>query len=181
MLRLPLYSRPITVKPRDRIPSDTWLKPDMLREWFSMFFIFAFAATLMAAWNFHFPTSTERMLWRISSAFNVAFTLFGGGYVWLWEYVIPKIQKRKVSSRRSPPVHERHDERRTLGEKLRNISSPFDPELEISLSFLVPISALCGFYCICRMYIFIEDFIRLRNLPPSAFETVDWAKYIPHV
>lgn len=181
-LHLPLYSRPITVKPRDRIPSDTWLKPDLYHEFLSAIFIAAFAATLMTAWDFHFPTSVERTLWRASSVFNLVFSVLGGGYVWLWEHIIPKYQKSGNSrSREMLPRQVRQATPRTLADRIRNISSPLDPELELPLTFLIPVTFLCAIYCLCRMYIFVEDFAGLRSMPASAFETVEWSRYIPHL
>jgi hypothetical protein len=181
-LHLPLYSRPITVKPQYSIPGDTWLKPDFFHEFVLSIFMLAFVITLVAAWNFTFPTPIERTLWRVATAFNIAFTVFGGGYVWFWENIIPKIQKPRAPPSRQTLVQQiQEPSRRTIADKLRNISSPLDPELEIPLTFLIPITLLCALYCVCRIYIFVEDFIGLRSLPVSAFETVEWSEYIPHL
>lgn len=182
-LHLPLFSRPIKVKPRDRIPSDIWLKPDFRRESFSGVFILAFAITFMTAWNFPFPTSIEQTLWRAASTFNLVFSVFGGGYIMLWEYIIPKMQKSSAPPP-SPQILLRQVQeptRRTVAARLRNISSPLDPELDVPLTLLFPVSLLCALYCVCRMYIFVEDLIGLRSVPTSAFETVEWANYIPHI
>lgn len=51
----------------------------------------------------------------------------------------------------------------------------------VQIGFIVFTSALCALYLTFRIFIFVEDFIGLRALPPSAFETVEWTKFIPHI
>ena len=36
-------------------------------------------------------------------------------------------------------------------------------------------------YCVARVYILVEDFVGLRRLPSSAFETVVWTQYLPQL
>lgn len=62
-----------------------------------------------------------------------------------------------------------------------NISHGKDPYLGVQVGFITVTSILCVFYCIFRVFIFVEDFIGLRALPPSAYETVEWTKFIPHI
>jgi hypothetical protein len=62
-----------------------------------------------------------------------------------------------------------------------NISHGKDPHMGVQVGFIVFTSFLCVLYCVFRIYIFVEDFIGLRALPPSAFETVEWTKFIPHI
>ncbi|KAM5350395.1 hypothetical protein ACJ41O_006900 [Fusarium nematophilum] len=61
-----------------------------------------------------------------------------------------------------------------------NISPNKDPRLGVQVGFLLVTSAFCSFYCIFRSYILIEDIIGLRSLPASAYESIDWARVIPH-
>ena len=65
--------------------------------------------------------------------------------------------------------------------KLRNNSPDKDPQLEVSLRFFIPCLILCFLYCLFRAYILIEDIIGLRNLPSSAYDSVDWSRYVPHI
>lgn len=60
--------------------------------------------------------------------------------------------------------------------------SPDDPpDAPIPISLLGPCTFLCFFYCLFRIYILVEDVIGLRSLPLSAFDSVRWSDYIPHI
>jgi hypothetical protein len=182
ILHLPVYSRPVTVKPRDRIPSDTWLQTDLPRELLSAPFIIGFCITLLSAWNFSFPTPIERLLWRIATGFFMAGGLISGVWLMLMEHVVRKRRTKKAipSSDTVLPSVEQDERSRSVAEKLRNISRPLDPELKVHLRVLIPMTIGIAIYCIMRLYVLVEDIIGLRNLPPSAFKTVEWTKYIPH-
>ncbi|KAF7531266.1 hypothetical protein G7054_g9032 [Neopestalotiopsis clavispora] len=41
--------------------------------------------------------------------------------------------------------------------------------------------ALIGIYMSARFYVLVEPFVGLRSLPPSAYKTVSWSRYIPHL
>lgn len=182
ILHLPVYSRPVTVKPRDRIPSDTWLQTDLPRELLSAPFIIGFCVTLLSAWNFSFPTPIERLLWRIATSVFMAGGLISGVWLMLMEHVVRKrrMKKETPSSDTVLPSVEQDERSRSVAEKLRNISTPLDPELKVHLRVLIPMTIGLAIYCILRLYVLVEDIIGLRNLPPSAFKTVEWTKYIPH-
>ncbi|ENH64136.1 hypothetical protein FOC1_h10017656, partial [Fusarium oxysporum f. sp. cubense race 1] len=60
-----------------------------------------------------------------------------------------------------------------------NISQGNDPHLGVQVGFLIVTSFLCASYCVFRVFIFVEDFIGLRALPQSAYQTVEWAEFIP--
>ncbi|EGU78258.1 hypothetical protein FOXB_11231 [Fusarium oxysporum f. sp. conglutinans Fo5176] len=62
-----------------------------------------------------------------------------------------------------------------------NISQGNDPHLGVQVGFLIVTSFLCASYCVFRVFIFVEDFIGLRALPQSAYQTVEWAEFIPHI
>jgi hypothetical protein len=151
-------------------------------------FVLLFCCTFMFAWNFVFPTNVELILWRAASAFILAFGVVGGGYSGLCHKILlPKILEQKKPpilnaiipcSRQSKGFRSRVSR---LGAKMRNISPSQDPNLEIPLRVLIPMSIICACYCLCRMYVLIEDLVGLRRLPASAFQTVDWSTYIPHL
>ena len=62
-----------------------------------------------------------------------------------------------------------------------NVSREKDPYMGVQVGFLIGTTVLCVFYCVFRVYIFVEDFIGLRSVPRSAYETVEWTRFIPHV
>ncbi|KAI1070574.1 hypothetical protein LB507_006829 [Fusarium sp. FIESC RH6] len=62
-----------------------------------------------------------------------------------------------------------------------NISHEKDPYMGVQVGFIIVTSVLCVFYCVFRVYIFVEDFIGLRSLPLSAYQTVEWMNFIPHI
>jgi hypothetical protein len=67
-----------------------------------------------------------------------------------------------------------------LAARPRNIDPEQDPDLEIPIRALVPITSFCALYCFGRGFILAEDLVGLRLLPASAFETVPWSKYVHH-
>jgi hypothetical protein len=70
---------------------------------------------------------------------------------------------------------------RVLAMKIRNNSPEKDPNLDMSLLFVllgVPTSAV---YILFRAYILVEDIIALRALPADAYSTVNWWAFAPHI
>ncbi|KAL8952768.1 MAG: hypothetical protein Q9222_001315 [Ikaeria aurantiellina] len=64
---------------------------------------------------------------------------------------------------------------------VRNNSPDRDKDLTVPLRVLLPVYLVGFFYCSCRTYIMIADIIELRSLPPSAYESVKWEKFWPHL
>ena len=114
--------------------------------------------------------------------FFMAGGAIGAAWLMVTEHLILKhrMETKASASVTVLPSVERDKRRRSVAEKLRNISTPLDPELKVHLSIFIPMTIGSAVYCILRMYIWVEDIIGLRDLPPSAFETVEWTKYIPH-
>ena len=137
-------------------------------------FILGFCGSFVAAWNFYFPTPTERLLWRIASVYTLAFGIFGGMYVGVWHHHFSQASSREAGegtitmrSRRSWAI--------------RDVAARGGGGSGIPKAFLVPITVLCACYCLARGYFLVEDLIGLRKLPKSAYSTVEWTKYIPHL
>ena len=93
----------------------------------------------LIAWNFHFPTETEKILWRVASL-----VLAGGSIVSFLLYFI------------SLHIHDH---------------VIFD--VFWSTAFIVGI--------VSRALLMGLMLASLRALPPSAYETVAWTAYIPHL
>jgi hypothetical protein len=187
-LRLGLFSRPIKALPADRIPSDHW--PEVIATQHGTTIavvLIAYAAIFLGGWNLSFPTATERTMWRVMSIYNMAYMWLGsavGG--WYQRLFLPHRSVHDPSiekAERVPRVRHTNWFRRMAHKtisSMRNNSPDHDPALETPLRMLIPASTLCFLYGLSRIYILAEDFIGLRELPSSAFDTVNWSGFLPH-
>ncbi|MCJ1361694.1 hypothetical protein MMC16_000794 [Acarospora aff. strigata] len=153
-----------------------------------------YSSVFIAAWNNNFPTATERLLWRVSSVTVLGtltsyWLITGFGFSWY-----PALRQRLAHT-----LTERHDpehsprtrsltgqsrlvrKARSVAARIRNNSVLNDPALTLPLKAILPMYVVGLFYCHARAYIFIEDIIELRSLPPSAYTTVDWSALFPHL
>jgi len=155
----------------------------------------SYAAIFFAAWNFHFPTRTERLLWRLFA--TTQFVLSAGiGILEVSQLTWPTQPDRPARLPRPhnmerPPLNEdaeklgKSPSRKALHwlrqawNKPINNSTSQNPFYQIPLGLLLLTTPLCAAYCICRWYLFLEDIIALRSLPPSAYQTVNWTQYWP--
>ncbi|KAL8689568.1 MAG: hypothetical protein Q9218_004786 [Villophora microphyllina] len=156
-------------------------------------------AVFFIAWNDDFPTATERMFWRAS-----CITMMSLLYVGL--AISEVVQAYNIFQRRSQqaspglstprsgiPAHgnwptpkfgrikrlvKRLD--KTFN-KVRNNSPDDDPELYVPLRVILPLYVMGFAYFFCRTYILIEDALELRSLPASAYASVNWEKFWPHL
>ncbi|CAG8014474.1 unnamed protein product [Penicillium salamii] len=174
-LHIPIFARPST-KPYDHLPSDTFLRTDRAAECIGAPFMLLFACIFMFAWNFEFPTPTERLLWRIAAIYQIVFGLAGGFSVWYADEAILPKRLEKTELFETPPKRQLP----RLAWKLRNIHPDRDPDLTLPLKILLPNILFSVAYCFSRAYILVEDLTGLRRLPEDAFQMVSWSKYMPH-
>ena len=137
----------------------------------------AYASIHLAGWNFVFPTQTEQILWRLSSGFifgtTLVFWMVETTCSWhragLWQ----RIFNRVLRPARAAAAEEARRARRA--EKV-----PRTKELPLVWEFwcIFPLAVMYG---AARGYQIVEVFLGLRALQQSAFETVDWTQFIPHV
>lgn len=116
---------------------------------------FVYGGIHLAAWNDHFPTTVEKWMWR-SSAIYIGFC---GG---LWICLCTIVRKNN----RLNDFWERWMD----GEKgwFQNIT----------LGTLV---FVCGAsLVVARLYIVVEAFISIRELPTAAYDTPEWSQIFPH-
>lgn len=64
---------------------------------------------------------------------------------------------------------------------LKKNSYPHDPAQAIPLKAILPILGCCVVHCVSRGFVIIEGFINLRALLSSAYESFNWAAFLPHV
>jgi len=169
-----MFSRPIRARPHDRNRGDRFLNTELDMELFSFIFILGFCASFLCAWNFYFPTPTERLIWRIASVYTLAFGIFGGSYVGWWHH-----KSSRASSLRAGDGSIIARSRESW--VIRDFAAGNESRLGVPKTFFVPITVFCFFYCLARGYVLVEDLIGLRKLPKSAFDTVEWSNYIPHL
>ena len=152
----------------------------------------AYCAVFFGGWNFVFPTKVEQTLWRAAS---VVLLCSGTAFALVTTYafyVHPFICKLFGNSGTSGRVSDgnigldKHDCRasrvaRAAAAAVRNNSVDKDPALTVPLKAILPVYISAFLYCNARTYIFIADIIEFRALPVSAFRTVQWSSFLPHV
>lgn len=175
-LHLPIFSRPVTATPYDRIPSDRFLTPNSLAEAIGAPSIVLFGCIFMLAWNFEFPSAAEKILWRVASTYTLSYTFLGGLYAQYCQKIL--FPRWSLRQREALPFETGQAEK--LAKRIRNIHPARNPQLDVPVRALIPVSLLCALYCFSRGYILVEDIVGLRSLPSSAFQTVQWSVYVPH-
>ncbi len=123
---------------------------------------FLFGAFHCVAWSFYFPSHTEMMLWRLSSM-AIIIGLCMAGHLFGVSLIIFFIDREGMS-------------------KLRR--SVKDREIwALTLFILSAFTVFFGMfaYIVARIMLITLAFLQLRSLPPSAFCTVQWTTYIPHI
>jgi hypothetical protein len=182
MIHFSVISRPITSEPWDRIPSETWYYADANFSQLASFVLVGFSFLFTLAWNFHFPTPVERLLWRIASVCHTAFSLYGGVY-----YLIEVFSTRKERKREGPGPRDAEAQAKYQGKGVqrrgkmvlecmrswRNTSLEQNPNMEIPLRILVPVTVKCALHRLCGGFIHFEDFLALRAQPAGVYLTVN--------
>ena len=189
-----LFTRRISSRPHDRIRTDQFPSTGALAEVISVPFLLGYAVIFALAWNFQFPSRTERMLWRSSSVYMVFVSTFGALYSAYCRYVLipnhthsygkPRSIRGKESVISTRPLSRLSKMLKTIRSvlsELRNVSPSKDPHLELPLAVIIPFVIMSANFCFFRAFVLIEDYIGLRSMPASAYETVQWNQYFPHI
>lgn len=112
------------------------------------------------AWNFEFPTSIERLLWKIACIDTIVGTI---SLLAIFSIVIYLHEHSWISLKNALLAHE-------------------PGVLPLFYRLLVIFGVLnVPFFLLSRAYIIVETFISLRRVPLGVYATVDWAEYIPHL
>jgi hypothetical protein len=64
---------------------------------------------------------------------------------------------------------------------MRNSSDTQDPRARLPLMAALPCYLIGLLYIVVRMIIVVEDFVELRSLPASCFDTPKWQQFGPHL
>ncbi|KAI4195820.1 MAG: hypothetical protein LQ350_006966 [Teloschistes chrysophthalmus] len=156
-------------------------------------------AIFSVAWHDDFPTETERMVWRGCCITMVS--LLGIGLV-ISEVLQAYNLFQKGIQQASPRLPTSQSDTLTYGnwpnsklkgirkfirrldksfDSIRNNSPDNDPQLYVPLRVILPLYVIGAIYWCCRTFILIEDAIGLRSLPTSAYASVSWEKFWPHL
>lgn len=68
-----------------------------------------------------------------------------------------------------------------MSARLRNNSVSKDPMLDVPLKATIPMYGVGFLYCAARTLIILLDITQLRSMPVSAYTTVDWGSFVPHM
>ena len=169
----------------------------VIKDWFQTLFIIiggVYFAIVVAGFNFSFPTRTEHVLWHAAS-FAAPFSALGGflGLQVFFKWY-PALRRRKGWAPRpsretqETPKKDNSILRKTLRARferiigwMRNNSISKDPALDAPIRAIISTGAFFIFYLSARGYIMLADFIELRSLPKSAYQSLDWSSLAPYV
>lgn len=126
-----------------------------------------FGAIHCIAWSFEFPSAVEKWMWK-GAAMGILIlpSLIAANYLlsnWL----------------HSPPFLGLHFTQFNFTVSLSGLCLLAGRFLEATSS--IRLSVLFGLYIVSRTILLILPLIELRSLPPSAFQSIDWTGFIPHI
>jgi hypothetical protein len=134
-----------------------------------MLFTLAFFAIHAAAWNFTFPTRTERLIWRIATC-AIAGSMF---VIWIAEGIqdFHRYRRwRRLFSRFFGKVTELRDREEAM------MAADFIPAWEFWV--FVPATAV---YFTARAFVLVEMFVSLRAQPTAVYDDIQWQTFVPHI
>ena len=111
----------------------------------------AYGGIHLSAWNFEFPTSVESMIWR-----TACFIIIGGFFPLLALPSVLRITPTLASGRRA-----------------------WWTLADIVIYGFILLLFLC--YAAARLYLVVESFVSLRQVPIGVYAAVPWVQNIPHV
>ena len=146
------------------------------------------SSIFVLAWNFYYPTTTEKILWRVASIISILHVVVGNfpyGYIDLTYFGHSRYSRRdptwagelliwfrkKIGLASPIPVQWKYNTTKDLETRPWRCYLP-----PWALAYCIIMTILC---VVARAYILVEDFIGLRRLPSSAYETVGWTDYLP--
>lgn len=165
------FERPISRLGNDRFP---WL--ELPQSTVLSLATMVYAAIHMLAWNWHFPSRTEAICWRISSMILLAST----GVFWVVE-TVAVWSRWNGGERMFYRLRGKLDSFAELEKTRSEDAAQAEPrQLPLKSEFWIMFS-LALIYGAARSYLLVEAFWGLRSLEASAFVTVNWADFLPHV
>ena len=177
------------IRPITRIPNDNWPELPSKGIFILGFVDMCYAGIYLAGWNFRFATDVERTMWR--GATTIIFGIVAAYLiVELYAFhIVPALPSgvRGIFSFTTPHSPATATRRRDRSRReraldwMRNNSQNKDPQLYMPLKASIPITIAGAVYCFARGYILLECVVALRRLPSSAYTSVSWSNFLPHV
>jgi hypothetical protein len=122
----------------------------------------AYGGVHFAASNFHFPTPTEQLLWKIASL--LIMVGIPGSIVLM---ALNSVVFGCIGLPKFPGLSESRSEDIVF--------------VVLGGAFGIQILALVLAYSSARLFLIVESFISVRYLPIGVYVTIDWSNYIPHL
>jgi hypothetical protein len=156
---------------------DPFSSSDLQNQWtlamVLIMLLFAYGGVHLFAWNFGFPSSQERLLWRIAGLYLIGTGALGTCLFFARDLI--------------PHFFNAIDPRCKNGDGSRNSLRARPASYVGSYCFdgffwfaVVLLGLLALGYVFSRLYIVLESFLSVRHLPIGVYAAVPWANYIPH-
>lgn len=144
-----------------------------------IFTCLVFGACHLLAWNYSFPSSVERILWRIMSICCTIIPLIvhvvDNGSAWFGKSKAGWIAQSKGQIlTENPALIRKRFTKHTLAETFASVFFAF---VSASTS---RISSFSFVMFALRLYLLVAILISLRSVPLSVYSTVNWSLYFPH-
>ncbi len=120
-----------------------------------------YAAFHLSAWHAHFPTTTERWLWR-----GAGLLIVGSPVLWALPSTSHKLRDWIYNAMMNAP---------------RWVKVVYSPVLAVLWTIAVSSALLIPSVAASRLYFLVEAFISLRDPAPRTYETVKWTQSWPHL
>lgn len=193
-LCIPLFTR-LPGRPWVRMPSDIWIQPKVAVAVPATVLQIPFSLSFLWAWDFHFASKAEQILWRSSAVFHAVYIWFITLHYMYYLRKPPTAQASNAlpqsktitqppkdefqvgkSPHRIPNHHSRKEDSRLNRIKRhiarwRNTTPTQDPDHHMSLRWSCCILTLTLLYSLAHIFIGIEDFISLRSQPADIYRT----------
>lgn len=153
-------------RPLEREPDDFAQPPPRLPLAVCMWALSMLHAGIhITGWNFSFATPVEQTIWRSCSIIMLVVMSLGGA--------VPVISRRPWFNYRMNLL---------WIWTLRTRDEPLKPPTFLQRwLFDFPVHAACTMYVIARICLIGEVFYSLHSLPATAYVTVQWTYFLPHV
>ena len=125
-----------------------------------------FGAIHVAAWSFHFPSAIEQVMWRIAAVMITAIPFLG---IFIPAVCVYQFQGSGRYKRARAMIASLIMKKEIKASKWERLYLDWYPRVVIYWPYLY-----------ARLFLAIEMFAALRNLPPEFFQDVSWTRFIPH-